>query len=562
MLKALLLRAGLWASFSALGTPRADAFTVQRRPAGEVLPALPQQALETISPEDLKAHVSFLADDLLLGRAPGTRGGDVAARYLATRLESYGLKPGYRGSFFQWVELVGIKTTPSLVVGAQRRTLTLEPGVDFVVWPERPESLTTADGELVFAGYGIEAPEWQWDDYKATPLAGKIVLVLMNEPGLQDSSIFKGKRFTRYGWWRYKRDQAARLGALGVLFIHSPQTVREPWEVIRTLWGSEQYSRAGQQLNTLRFAGWVTADAARRVVEASGRDYDLMIRRAQGRDFRPLEVGAHLAVDLRSTIRRVRSPNVVAVLEGRDPERRNEAVIVMAHYDGQGVGQPVQGDSIYNGAADNAAGAAAVLGAAQALARAPTAPRRSIVFLFTTAGEFGFRGAEEYLAAPVVPLPLTVAAVSADWGNLWGPSQEMVGLGSDLSSLRDVLREVGGAEGLSLADDPEPDAGDFFQSDQVLVAQAGVPAVLLRPGLNYADRDPSWGREQQRAYREQRYHRPQDELRPEHDYRGLAQQGRLLARLAWALAQSAGYPEWLPSSEFRSAGQRLKQMRY
>lgn len=561
MLKRLLRRASLWAGFAALCASWADALGIQRRPAAEAVPALPQEAVEAIAPEDLKAHVSFLADDLMLGRGPGTWGGDIAARYLATRLDSYGLKPGYRGSFFQSVELVGIKTTPSLVVGAQRRTLALEPGVDFVVWPERAESLTIADGELVFAGYGIEAPEWQWDDYKATPLAGKIVLVVANDPGLQDSSIFKGRRFTRYGWWRYKLDQAARLGALGVLLIHSPQTVKDSWDVIRALGGGEQYRREGEQPNTLRFAGWFTADAARRVVEATGRDYDLMVRRAQGRDFRPLEVGAHLAVDLRSTIRRVRSPNVVAVLEGRDPEARNEAVVLMAHYDGQGVGPPVQGDSIYNGAVDNAAGAAALLGTARALTRAPVAPRRSIVFLFTTAGEFGFKGAEAYLAAPIFPLPLTVAAVSVDWGNLWGPSRDVVALGAELSSLKELLLAVGNAEGLSLAEDPEPDAGHFFQSDQVLLAQAGIPAVLLRPGLNYADREPGWGREQLRSYREQRHHRPQDELRPENDYRGLAQQARLGARLAWALAQSASYPEWLPSSEFRSAGQRLKQMR-
>lgn len=537
----------------------AEGLQRQRRPAE--VPALPPGVAEAIKPELLKSHAEFLAHDLLSGRAPGTPGGDLAALYLETRLESYGLKPGSGGSFSQWIEMVGVQSSATVVVGSQRRTVALEAGNDFVVWPERAESLTTVDGDLVFAGYGIEAPEWDWDDYKGTPLTGKILLIQMNDPGLRDSSIFKGRTLTRYGWWRYKLDQAARVGAAGVLLIHSRETVGDPWETVRSTWETEQLRGEREGLRTLRFAGWITTDAARRIVQLAGKDYELMLRRGQSREFRPLEVGAHVAVDIRSRLRLVRSPNVVAVLEGSDPQRKAEAVILMAHYDGYGVGRPVRGDSIYNGAVDNAAGVAALLGVAEGLGRSRAAPPRSVLFLFTTGGEYGFRGTEGYLAQPVFPATRTVAVFSLELGNLWGATTDVVGLGAELSALGETLAETARLERLTATPDPEPQRGGFFRSDHLPFAETGVPALVLQPGQNYDGKPQGWGSEQLRLYYEERFHRPQDELRPEYDYTGLAQQARLLARLAWALAHSAAYPDWLPSSEFRAAGHRLRQLR-
>lgn len=554
------LRAALCLAIAA-PLPLSPAAGLQRRQGSEDRALLPPSVLEAVRAEAIKSHVEFLAHDLLGGRAPGSRGGDLAALYLATRLESYGLKPPPAGSFLQWIELIAIRSTVSVVVGAQRRTLALEAGQDFVIWPERAESLTTLDGDLIFAGYGIEAPEWNWDDYKGTPLTGKILLIQMNDPGLRDSSIFKGRTLTRYGWWRYKLDQAARVGAAGVLLIHSRETAGESWEEVRTTWAREQLRLEREAPQTLRFAGWISSEAARRIVELTGKDYELLLRRAQSREFRPLEVGAHVAVDIRSSLTRVSSPNVVAVLEGRDPEARGEAVVLMAHYDGYGLGPQIRGDSIYNGAVDNGAGVAALLGAAEALGRSSSAARRSIVFLFTTGAEYGFRGAEAYLAQPPFQAARTVAVLNLDVGNLWGASTDAVGIGAELSTLGETLGQAVRAEGLNLTPDPEPHRGTFFRSDHLPFAQIGIPALMLRPGQNYAGKPPGWGREQQQSYYEERFHRPQDELRPEYEYGGLVQQARLLIRLAWTLAQSATYPEWLPSSEFRAAGQRLRQLR-
>ncbi len=555
-----LRRAVLWAAIACC-LPLAAGFAVQHQRAAQGGPALPPQVIDGIKPELLKAHVEFLAHDLLLGRAPGTLGGDLAALYLATRLEAYGLKPGSGGSFLQWIELVGIESTASLVIGARSRTVVLEEGEDFIVWPERAESLTTIDGDLIFAGYGIEAPEWNWNDYKGLPLTGKILLIQMNDPGLRDSAIFKGRTFTRYGWWRYKLDQAARVGAAGVLLIHSRETVGEPWEAVRATWTKEQLRLEQEVPHTLRLAGWITTDAARRIVELTGKDYELLLRRAESREFRPLELGAHAAVDIRSRLRRVRSPNVVAVLEGSDPDRKAEAVVLMAHYDGYGVGQAVAGDSIYNGAVDNAAGVAALLAVAEGFGRSRVAAPRSVVFLFTTGAEYGFRGSQAYLAQPLFPPSRTVAVLNLDRGNLWGATTEVIGVGAELSTLGETLAQTARAEGLSASPDPEPQRGSFFRSDHLPFAETGIPALMLWPGLNYTGKPPQWGREQQRAYHEERLHRPQDELGPEYDYTGLLQQGRVLARLAWALAQSPTYPDWLPFSEFRGAGQRLRLLR-
>jgi Zn-dependent M28 family amino/carboxypeptidase len=541
--------------------PLSTIYGLQRQRGAQAQTAFPPGILEALRPEVLETHVEFLAHDLLSGRAPGSTGGDLAALYLATRLQAYGLKPGSGSSFLQWLEFTAMRSTASVVVGAQRRTLALEAGEDFVIWPERAESVTTLDGELIFAGYGIEAPEWNWDDYKGTPFGGKILLVLSNDPGLRDSSIFKGRTLTRYGWWSYKLAQAARVGAAGVLLIHSRETVGEAWDAVRTAWEKEQLRSEREPPHTLRFAGWITSDAARRIVALTGKDYELVLRRAQSREFRPLELGGHLAVDIRSTLRRVRSPNVVGVLEGRDPEMKDEAVVLLAHYDGYGVGRPVRGDSVYNGAVDNAAGVAALLGAAEALGRSPIAPRRSILFLFTTAGEYRFRGAEGYLAQPAFPASRTVAVVNLDMGNLWGTTTDVAGVGAELSTLGESLAQVARAEGATPTPDPEPDKNSFFRSDHLPFAQTGIPSLLLRPGHNYASKPPGWGREQQLRYYQERFHQPQDDPRPEYDYNGLVQQARLVTRLAWLLAQSATYPEWSPSSEFRAAGQRLRQLR-
>lgn len=534
----------------------------QRR-AGEPAPApVPQGALEAITADLIRAHVRFLADDLLEGRAPGTRGGDIAARYIATQFEALGLKPaGSEASFFQWVRMVGLTPDASIVIGAQRRTLALEVLKDFVAWPERPESVTTVDGDLVFAGYGIDAPEWQWDDFKRAPLTGKILMVQVGNPGTNDSTIFRGNRLTYFGTWTYKLEQAARVGAAGVLLIHSAKGVADPWTVVRNTWSGERLRLDRPAPQTLRFAAWITTEAARRIVEATGKDYDLLLRRAEGRDFRPIEVGAHGAIDLRTRVRRLQSPNVLATLEGAAPDGHSEAVIVTAHYDHYGLGAKVGGDSIYNGAVDNASGVATLLAVAHGLARAPARPRRSVLFLATTAHEAGMHGAAAYAAAPPIPLARTAAVIDVEQANLWGATRDVVLLGASLSTLGDALTAAATAAGLSIGQDTDGSAGRFFRSSPFPLAQAGVPAVSVRSGVEYVDKPPDWGTDQHQRYYAERYHQPADQVRAEFDYTGALQQARFLGRLAWNLAQDSTYASWLPGSEFRAAGQRLRGQR-
>ncbi len=519
------------------------------------------QALSGLNPQMLEAQVRFLADDMLEGRGAGSRGGDLAARYLAAQFAALGLKPGAPdGSFYQWVSLAGATPEASIVIGAQRRTLVLEDGTDYVAWPERADSVITLDGEIAFAAYGITAPEWGWDDYQGTPQTGRIVMVLPNEPGLHDSTIFRGSAFTSYGTWTYKLEQASRMGAVGVLLVYSPEAVPVPWAAVRNSWSGEHLLPDRPPLQSLRFAAWITADAARRIVEATGKDYGLLVRRADSREFRPVELGARGAVDLRSRLRRFRSPNVLARLEGTDSLGRREAVVVTAHYDHLGVRRSAGADSIYNGAVDNASGLGVLLAAATTLARAGAALRRTVLFVAPTASESGWLGTQAYLAQPAVPLDRTVAVINLDGANLWGPTRDASAPGTEWSTLGDWFSSAARAESLQVRRDPHPELGEFYWTDQLWFARAGVPALLLRAGTQYLD-VPGAAADPWLKYLSERYHRPSDHVRPEFNYGGAMQQARLLVRLIWSLASSAEFPTWLPGSEFRAAGQRLRPPR-
>ncbi|NIM48840.1 MAG: M20/M25/M40 family metallo-hydrolase [Gemmatimonadales bacterium] len=533
----------------------------QETPAGE--PALaPASALTTPGAGLVRAHLRFLSADLLMGRAPGTPGAQVAAHYIAAQFEALGLEPGGpTGSYFQPVRLLGVTPEVSLVLGIRRQTTALEHGRDFVAWPERPDSALSVDGEIVFVGYGIQAAEWDWDDYKGTPLAGKILLMLVNDPGLTDASRFNGRTLTYYGRWTYKLEQAARMGAVGAILIHTDKTATYPWSVVRNSWTGEQIMLDRRVVESLQFGAWMTADAARRILAETGRDFEALVRRAQQRQFRPIGLGAHAVVRLRSRIRQIEGANVVGRLDGADPDRRHEAVVLTAHYDHLGVGLPVDGDSIYNGAEDNASGVAALLAAAAGFSRAGTQPGRTLLFIATTAEEAGLLGAEAYVTEPIMPLEQTVAVLNIDRANLRGATHDAVALGSERSTLGQHFRRAAAQEGLEASRDPNPGAGQFYRSDHFPFARAGVPVLAFQAGAQFADRPPDWGAEQEARYTQERYHQPSDEFREDFAYEGALQQVRLLIRLGWSLAAGSEFPEWHPDSEYRSAGERLRLRR-
>ena len=523
-----------------LVTPLAELGGQQRAPA-----------LPPVSTAAMDAHLRYLSDDLLEGRAPGTRGGRLAAQYIAAQFQALGLAPaGPDGSYFQPVALVGLTPHPSLVWGTSGAPQPLKPLDDFVAWAERPEPEITADGDVVFLGYGIQAPEWHWDDYKDVSVRGKVLLLLVNDPGLQDSTVFNGRALTYYGRWTYKLEEAARHGVLGVLLIHTTASATYPWEVVRGSWSVEQFKLDRAAPQSIAFAGWVTADAARAALARAGFNLDSLTRAAARRDFRPVPTGLHVAVDIISALRRVPSENVVAKLPGSDPRLASQVVLFTAHWDHKGIGPAVNGDSIYNGAEDNASGVAAMLAAAQALSHATPPPRRTLLFVATTAEESGLLGSQAYVEGPLTPLERTAAVLNLDVTNVRGATRDIDALGIDRSTLGPVFAAAARAESLAVVHEPDV-RGSFYRSDHFPFARAGVPALSIEAGRDFIGRPAGWGKEQDELYNRERYHRPSDEYRPTFTYEGMAQEVRVTMWVALAVANAPELPRWLPTSEFQ-----------
>ncbi len=499
----------------------------------------------------MDAHLRFLASDLLEGRAPATRGGRLAAAYIAAQFQALGLEPaGANGTYFQPVALVGMTPQPTLVWG--------KPGTSsdslvyrdaFVAWAERPEADISASGDVVFVGYGIRAPEWQWDDYKGVDLHGKVLLMLVNDPGLVDSTVFLGKILTYYGRWTYKLEEAARQGAAGAILIHTTESATYPWEVVRGSWSVEQFKLDQPRSPSIAFAGWVTEASARAALTKAGLNLDSLSRAAARRDFRPVATGITAAAQVRSALRHVESENVAARLPGRDPRLASQAVLITAHWDHKGIGPAIRGDSIYNGAEDNASGVAAILGAAKALTELPR-PARSVVFVATTAEESGLLGSESYVQHPLIPLGQTAAVLNLDVTNVRGATRTIGALGRDRSTLGPVIAAAAQAEALTV--EAKPDVrGSFFRSDHFPFARAGLPALSIFAGDDFVGRPKGWGEEQENLYNQQRYHQPSDEYQPTFRYDGMAQEVRVTVRTALAIANDPAMPRWLPSSEFQ-----------
>ena len=503
----------------------------------------------------MDAHLRFLASDLLEGRAPATRGGRLAAAYVAAQFQTLGLEPaGANGTYFQPVALVGMTPQPAFSWGKPGTAPdTLAYRDAFVAWAERPEADVSATGEVVFVGYGIRAPEWQWDDFKGADLRGKVLLMLVNDPGLVDTTIFLGKILTYYGRWTYKLEEAARQGAAGAVLIHTTESATYPWEVVRGSWSVEQFKLDQPQSPSLAFAAWVTESSARGALTKVGLNLDSLTRAAARRDFHPVPTGLTAAVRIHSALRRVESENVAARLPGAggrsDPRLASQAVLLTAHWDHKGIGPVVRGDSIYNGAEDNASGVAALLGAAKALTQLPR-PARSILFVATTAEESGLLGSEAYVQHPLVPLAQTAAVLNLDVTNVRGATRDIGALGMDRSTLGPVFETAARAESLKVGSQPDV-RGSFFRSDHFPFVRAGVPALSIKPGIDFVGRPQGWGEEQENIYNQQRYHQPSDEFQPTFRYAGLAQEVRITVRTARAIANDPTMPRWLPTSEFQ-----------
>ena len=543
-----------WILLCALGVT----IMVARTPLAES--PWPEGLQRYIRIEQLRADLHFLAHDLLEGRAPGTRGGQLAALYIAARMQMLGLEPlGPNGSYFQPVPLIGVTTERSelqLRVGDHTWTLTLEE--DYVAWPGvYQESVAVEDAPLVFVGYGIEAPEYRWNDYKDVDVRGKVLLMLVNDPPAteREPDLFEGKAMTYYGRWTYKYEEAYRKGARGAILVHVTEMAGYPWQVVRSSWTGEQVHLDTTGADpALPLKAWVRYEVALKILRTAGYDLDDLMRQARSRDFRPVDLGVRVRAVMHNRIRKFRSQNVAGVLYGRDPQRKREAIVITAHYDHLGIGPAVNGDRIYNGAYDNASGVAAMLGVAEVfagLARAGVRPARSVIFLAVTAEESGLLGSLYYVHRPLWPLRDTVANLNLDSVNVWGPTEDFVPRGMERTTLQQVLQEVARTMRVTLEPDPFPEKGYYFRSDHFSFARKGVPAVFIESGIRFIGKPPDWGKRLQEEYVAKRYHQPSDEYDPAWELTGMAQTVEFMFRTAWRIAESAQRPTWKPGRKVR-----------
>jgi Zn-dependent M28 family amino/carboxypeptidase len=511
--------------------------------------------LDEIRGEQIAAHLQFLSDDLLEGRAPSTRGGDLAAKYLASQLALLGFEPaGDDGTYFQNVAIVESVVDPSF-------TLTAGPGAPFrylsdvVAFSDVQQPRVASGGEVVFVGHGIVAPEYGWNDYEGVDMKGKVALIMVNDPPAPagEPDLFGGLALTYYGRWTYKFEEAARQGAAGAILIHTDESATYPWSVVQSSWSGTQYSipaAAGEP--TLALKAWVTDAVAREIARRGGQDLDALRKAAASRGAKPAPFGIQASGTIVQTVQQRTSPNVIGVLRGSTPQ---EAVIYTAHYDHLGMrapqpGQAADADRIFNGATDNASGLAGVLEIADAISRARTRPARSIYVLFTTAEESGLLGAEYFAAHPVLPPEAWAANINIDSLNMTGPSRDIVLLGAERSTLGDMASQLAKERGRVVGPDPEPGRGYFFRSDHFPLAKIGIPALSLSEPIDYTGPNPAAQKAIKDEYTEKRYHQVEDEVLPNWDYAGAVSDMRLLAELGWRAANSREVPAYHSNEQF------------
>ncbi len=508
----------------------------------------PPQVISEIDARDLVPHIRFLSNDLLEGRAPSTRGGALAAQYLAAQLSLLGYAPaGDSGTYFQHVPVLESVTDPSSSVRVVDG-MSLKFSSEIVAFSGLGDPRVELEGELVFAGHGIVAPEYGWDDYAGVDVTGKVALVMVNEPKATSSepTLFGGDELTYYGRWTYKFEEAARHGAAGVLLIHTNESATYPWQVVQASWGGTQYSlppSPGEA--SLALKAWVTEEAAQRIVKASGRSLDDLRRAATSREAKAVPLGIRLSATLVRHVQEEVSPNVIGVLRGSDP---SQGVILTAHYDHLGVrppasGDPVDADRVFNGALDNASGVAGALAIARAFVRSQIVPRRSIYVMFTTAEESGLLGSEYFASHPVLPTDGWAANVNIDELNVFGRARDLVLIGAERSSIGDVAGRIAARTGRVIARDPDPGQGNFFRSDHFPLAKAGVPAVSIGLPTEFIGPDRESVRRRRDRFSERDYHQTSDEVRDDWNYEGAVDDLRLLGELVWTLADDAAKPE-------------------
>ncbi len=514
-----------------------------------------------ITATEIDGDLRFLSSDLLEGRAPATRADKITTEYLADQLRSAGVEPGVNGSYFQTVPIDVVKADPaSIKVNATgKSTMTLRSPDDVVVFAGSAVEKSSASGELVYVGYGASAPEYKWDDYKGMDLKGKILLVLVNDPpaSAAEPKLFGGKAMTYYGRWTYKYEEAERRGAAGVLIVHTTEAASYPWHTVVGSWSGEQrmLPRDASSAPPLGMRGWITDSAATELLKQAGLDMATLRKDAESRDFKPVSTGINIDFSARNTVSHLSSANVIGVVRGHDSKLKNEYVAISAHWDHLGIGVPVNGDSIYNGAADNGSGVASVLAIARAAAKMPTT-RRSLIFLFVTAEESGLLGSQYYGEHPTVPSASIVADLNLDVVTVLGRVRDLDVMGDSKSTLGPMLASMIRSQGMRLSPDAHPEAGHFYRSDHFSFAKVGIPSVSIGAGDDYVGKPKDFGEKANTDYNEHRYHQPADAYSPDFDLSGAAQISNIVLKFARTLANSPVTPTWNADAEFKAAREK------
>ncbi|MEW6061228.1 MAG: M28 family peptidase [Bacteroidota bacterium] len=521
---------------------------------------VPRELLQSITAEKLRAHIAVLSHDSLEGRGPASPGDKKATDYIISQFKKFGLEPaGENGTFLQKVPMVGItvdpKTTLTLSNGKQRLNLTYS--TDFVATTEMYERIITLNNaELVFVGYGIVAPEQQWDDYKDVDVRGKILVMMNNDPSSDDPKFFGGKGRTYYGRWTYKYEIAAQKGALGAIVIHTTPSAGYRYEVIQNSWSREMFDLDEKSAAPkLKLKAWTTEEATKKYLQLGGFNLDSLMALAEQRTFKPIPLGMTLTTTMKVTIKRMETNNIIGMLAGSDAVLKNQYLVFSAHYDHFGIGRPINGDSIYNGALDNASGTSLMLNLAETFASMNVRPKRSLLFVAVAAEEQGLLGSKYFANNPTVRATQIVANINTDVINVIGKTSDIFFQGADRSSLGSDLAEVARQMNLVVGKDPAPEQGSFYRSDHFSFAKVGIPAMSMGSGRSVVGVDTAVVR-MMRERGAKNYHQPSDEMYDDWNYDGALQQAEVVLRLAWRIANIIEMPYWNSGDEFELVRKR------
>ena len=562
-MKRLCLVCILVASVGACNDQNEDPAPQQQTTA--TAPQLRVASMPKIEKQKILEHVKVLASDEFEGRAPGTKGDELTVKYIQDQFKTLNLKPGNPdGTYLQKVPLVGIVGTEAkpltVTKGAQKQTLKWSDEV--VAWTKHvADGAAVENSDVVFAGYGVEAPEFNWNDFKDVDVKGKTILVLVNDPAVPDPSdpskldpkTFKGDAMTYYGRWTYKLEQGARKGAAAIFVVHETGPAGYPFSVVQgNLREKFDLVTADKNMGRASIEGWITLEAAKKILALGGQDFDALKKQARTREFKPVSLGLKASMAVKNTLRTIDSHNVVAKLEGSDPKLKDEYIVYSAHWDHLGVGAPVDGDTIYNGALDNATGVGTVIEIARAFTQIQPPPKRSILFLMVTAEEQGLLGSQYYATKPLYPLNKTVANINIDGVNQWGVTKDFTVIGMGASDLDDYLKAAADEQGRVLRPDQEPEKGFYYRSDHFNFAKQGVPALDPDSGIDFVGKDPAYGKTKRDEYTEKDYHAPSDEIKPDWDLSGAVEDAHLLLAVGYRVANAEKIPEWKPGNEFKA----------